>query len=108
MPAYAGRDVAEDNRMALGVAARDIRDLGQDHAHVGDTTHLDAVDRDGNMVAATPSGGWLRTSPVIKGLGFPLGTRGADVLPESGQHALNALEPHKRPKEGHVDAIAGH
>ncbi len=41
----------------------------------GDTTHLDVVDRHGNMVAATPSGGWLQSSPVIPGLGFSLTTR---------------------------------
>ena len=96
VPAYVGRGVAEDNRLALGVAARDIRDLGQDHAHVGDTTHLDAVDRDGNMVAATPSGGWIRTSPVIKGLGFPLGTRGQMFYLNPDRP--NALEPNKRPR----------
>ena len=82
VPAYATVDVVEDNRRALGVDARDIRDLGLGHAHVGDTTHLDAVDREGNMVAATPSGGWLGTSPVVKGLGFPPGHPGSDVLPE--------------------------
>src|SRR6516162_7272361 len=41
----------------------------------GDTCHLDVADRFGNMVSATPSGGWLQSSPVIPGLGFPLGTR---------------------------------
>jgi gamma-glutamyltranspeptidase / glutathione hydrolase len=41
----------------------------------GDTVHVDAVDRHGNVVAATPSGGWLQSSPVIRELGFPLGTR---------------------------------
>jgi gamma-glutamyltranspeptidase/glutathione hydrolase len=41
----------------------------------GDTTHVDVVDRHGNMVAATPSGGWLQSSPVIPGLGFCLTTR---------------------------------
>lgn len=41
----------------------------------GDTCHLDVIDRWGNMVSATPSGGWLQSSPVIPGLGFPLGTR---------------------------------
>ena len=76
VPQYALRDVAEDNRLALGVAAGQIQDLGLDHAHTGDTTHLDAVDIQGNMVASTPSGGWIGTSPVIRGLGFPLGTRG--------------------------------
>src|SRR5262249_22349503 len=31
----------------------------------GDTVHLDVVDRHGNVVSATPSGGWLHSSPVI-------------------------------------------
>jgi gamma-glutamyltranspeptidase/glutathione hydrolase len=41
----------------------------------GDTVHLDVVDRWGNMIAATPSGGWFQSSPIIPDLGFPLGTR---------------------------------
>src|SRR5262249_32121608 len=41
----------------------------------GDTCHVDVVDRWGNMISATPSGGWLQSSPVIPELGFPLGTR---------------------------------
>src|SRR5439155_18425643 len=41
----------------------------------GDTVHLDVVDRFGNMVSATPSGGWLWGAPVIPELGFCLGTR---------------------------------
>jgi gamma-glutamyltranspeptidase/glutathione hydrolase len=41
----------------------------------GDTCHLDVVDRWGNVVAATPSGGWMQSSPTIPGLGFCLGTR---------------------------------
>ncbi|MCH8155487.1 MAG: gamma-glutamyltransferase, partial [Proteobacteria bacterium] len=96
VPAYAGFDVAEDNREALGVAATAVQDLALDGTHTGDTTHLDAVDREGNMVAATPSGGWIGSSPVIKGLGFPLGTRGQMFYLNSGRP--NALEPHKRPR----------
>jgi len=41
----------------------------------GDTVHLDIIDRWGNVVSATPSGGWLQSSPVIPELGFPLSTR---------------------------------
>lgn len=41
----------------------------------GDTCHLDVIDRWGTMVSATPSGGWLQSSPTIPGLGFCLGTR---------------------------------
>ncbi len=62
----------------------------------GDTTHLDAVDRDGNIVAATPSGGWIMSSPVIPELGIPLGTR-AQMFCLDPSHP-NALEPGKRPR----------
>lgn len=96
LPTYATFDVAEDNRRALQVAARTVRELGLGHAHVGDTTHLDAVDREGNMIAATPSGGWIGDSPVVKGLGFPLGTRGQMFYLNSERP--NALAPRKRPR----------
>lgn len=42
----------------------------------GDTCHVSVADRFGNLVAATPSGGWLQSSPAVPGLGFCLGTRG--------------------------------
>lgn len=96
IPTYATFDVAGDNRRALRVAARSVKELGLGHAHVGDTTHLDAVDREGNMVAATPSGGWLGDSPVIEGLGFPLGTRGQMFYLNPDRP--NALAPRKRPR----------
>ena len=54
----------------------------------GDTCHLDVADRHGNLVSATPSGGWLQSSPAVPGLGFPLGTRGADVLARRGPPGL--------------------
>lgn len=41
----------------------------------GDTVHIDVIDRWGNMVSATPSGGWLQSSPIITGLGFALNSR---------------------------------
>ncbi len=69
---------------------------GNPKVYTGDTTHLDAVDRWGNMVAATPSGGWFASSPVIQGLGFPLGTR-LQVFQLDPEHA-NALQPGKRPR----------
>jgi gamma-glutamyltranspeptidase/glutathione hydrolase len=42
---------------------------------VGDTVHIDVIDRHGNTVSATPSGGWLSSSPVVPELGFSLTTR---------------------------------
>ena len=50
----------------------------------GDTVHLDVVDRFGNMISATPSGGWLQSSPVIPALGWPLGTRAQMFWLEEG------------------------
>lgn len=50
-------------------------DLRRKGAPTGDTCHIDVVDRWGNIVSATPSGGWLQSSPTIPELGFPLGTR---------------------------------
>ncbi|MBN9559752.1 MAG: gamma-glutamyltransferase family protein [Alphaproteobacteria bacterium] len=62
----------------------------------GDTCHVDVIDRWGNMVSATPSGGWLQSSPVIPELGFCLGTRGQMfwLRPD----LPNSLEPGKRPR----------
>lgn len=62
----------------------------------GDTCHVDVVDRWGNMVAATPSGGWLQSSPVVPGLGFCLGTRAQMFWLTGG--LPNSLEPGKRPR----------
>jgi gamma-glutamyltranspeptidase / glutathione hydrolase len=62
----------------------------------GDTVHLDVVDRWGNMVAATPSGGWLWGAPVIPELGFCLGTRAQMFWLEHG--LPNSLAPGKRPR----------
>ena len=62
----------------------------------GDTVHFDIVDRDGNMVSSTPSGGWLHSSPVIPDLGFCLGTRAQMFWLEEGHPA--SLAPGKRPR----------
>jgi gamma-glutamyltranspeptidase / glutathione hydrolase len=61
-----------------------------------DTCHLDVIDKDGNMVSATPSGGWLQSSPVIPELGFPMGTRGQMFWLKPG--LPTSLEPGKRPR----------
>ena len=48
------------------------------------------------MVTATPSGGWLQSSPVIPSLGFQLGTRAQMFALEEGLPAT--IAPGKRPR----------
>ncbi|MGQ9809171.1 MAG: gamma-glutamyltransferase family protein [Armatimonadota bacterium] len=70
----------------------------------GDTTHLDVVDRWGNCVSATPSGGWLQSSPVIPDLGFPLGTRGQMFYLDPSR--ANCYAPRKRPRTTLTPSLA--
>jgi gamma-glutamyltranspeptidase / glutathione hydrolase len=70
----------------------------------GDTVHLDIADRFGNLVSATPSGGWLQSSPVIPDLGWPLGTRAQMFWLEEG--LPSSLEPGKRPRTTLSPSIA--
>ncbi|MFE9957112.1 gamma-glutamyltransferase family protein [Micromonospora sp. NPDC005299] len=62
----------------------------------GDTCHVDVVDRWGNMISATPSGGWLQSSPTIPDLGFPLGSRLQMFWLEEG--LASSLAPGRRPR----------
>ncbi len=62
----------------------------------GDTCHLDVIDRWGNTVACTPSGGWLQSSPTIPDLGFCLGTRGQMFWLQEG--LPSSLTPKMRPR----------
>jgi gamma-glutamyltranspeptidase/glutathione hydrolase len=62
----------------------------------GDTCHLDVADSFGNLVSATPSGGWLQSSPVVPGLGFCLGTRAQMFTLTPG--LASTLAPGRRPR----------
>jgi len=73
-------------------------------ALAGDTTKLEVIDSAGNMISVTPSGGWLMASPVIPGMGFPLGTR-AQMFSLVEGHP-NALEPGKRPRTTLTPSLA--
>jgi len=70
--------------------------VAKDGRTAGDTCHVDVVDRWGNMIAATPSGGWLQSNPVIPELGFPLGTRLQMMWLDPG--LPNSLVPGRRPR----------
>ncbi|MDJ1113494.1 gamma-glutamyltransferase family protein [Microbacterium dauci] len=78
---------------AAGTGEPTVAKTGQTR---GDTCQIDVVDRWGNIVAVTPSGGWLQSSPTIPELGFCLGTRlQVAWLDESSP---SALRPGRRPR----------
>ena len=63
---------------------------------VGDTSYLCVSDNAGNVVSATPSGGWLQSSPIIPELGFPLGTRAQMMWLE--KDSPSSLQSRTRPR----------
>jgi len=62
----------------------------------GDTTHFDIIDKWGNMIAGTPSGGWLQSSPIIPNLGFCLSNRGQMFWLDENSPAC--IGPKRRPR----------
>jgi gamma-glutamyltranspeptidase / glutathione hydrolase len=87
---------AEGHREAVGAMGAGEPTVGRLGEVRGDTVHFDIIDRSGNMVSATPSGGWLQSSPVIPELGFCLGSRAQMFWLEEGHPA--SLAPGKRPR----------
>jgi gamma-glutamyltranspeptidase / glutathione hydrolase len=83
---------------AVGVALPSLGEptVGRTGATRGDTCHVDVVDRWGNIISATPSGGWLQSSPSIPELGFCLGTRAQMFWLEDG--LPSSLVPGRRPR----------
>ncbi len=77
----------------MGVGEPTVQPTG---ATQGDTVHLDIIDRHGNMISVTPSGGWLQSSPAIPELGFCLGNRGQMVWLD--ETSPSVLVPGKRPR----------
>src|SRR6185369_14879454 len=90
-----GTHASRDLRPGSGAPAGK-RPAFEDTRAEGDTTHVDVIDAEGNLFTATPSGGWLQSSPVVPGLGFPLGTRLQQFNLIDGHP--NALAPGKRPR----------
>jgi len=84
-----------DMELRPGMARAKKLEEGERGEHASDTVQLDAADRYGNLLSATPSGGWITTSPVIPDLGFPLGTR-AQMFHFDPAHA-EKLAPKRRP-----------
>ncbi len=90
------RDAASRVGMLTGSLGADEPTVARLGATGGDTVHIDIIDRWGNMVSATPSGGWLQSSPVVPELGFCISTRGQMFWTKPGQP--NSVAPRKRPR----------
>lgn len=96
-------------QLAQGVKtrARDLTDAGiapsagePTMSHLterrGDTVHIDVIDCFGNMIAVTPSGGWLQSSPIVPSLGFALNSRAQMFWLDEG--LPQSLAPGRRPR----------
>jgi gamma-glutamyltranspeptidase/glutathione hydrolase len=99
-PDLGARELARSDAR-FGVGEPTFADLppmsawAEQEVFVGDTVHIDVIDRFGNMFAATPSGGWLSSSPAIPALGFSITTRLQTTWLDDGTPAQ--LQPGKRP-----------
>jgi gamma-glutamyltranspeptidase/glutathione hydrolase len=97
-----GDEASSELRPGLGsrlprvVAVDSTRGVGTGEPTRGDTVHVDIADRFGNLFSATPSGGWLQSSPTIPALGWPLGTRAQMFWLEDGLNS--SLRPGARPR----------
>ncbi|MEQ8395304.1 gamma-glutamyltransferase family protein [Thalassobaculum sp.] len=90
-----GVDTAIDPRALerMGVGEPTVSKSG---VSTGDTVHMDIIDCHGNMFSATPSGGWLQSSPIVPELGFCLGNRAQMFWLD--ERSPSALAPKKRPR----------
>ena len=97
----AGGAHSGEGRVAVGSGGSGEPTVGRLGESRGDTVHFDIIDRHGNMIAATPSGGWLQSSPTIPALGFCLGSRAQMFVLEEGHPG----EPRSRQASA-LDAVA--
>ncbi|WP_460448854.1 gamma-glutamyltransferase family protein [Alsobacter sp. SYSU BS001988] len=95
-PGVGGGEPTVARQVAPAIDRQGEAALTPEGAQRGDTVQVSAVDRWGNMVSATPSGGWFQSSPVIPGLGFSLTTRGQMFWLEEG--LPSSLKPSRRPR----------
>lgn len=90
---YAAHVAAAGMTLGAGIGEPTVSKQGM---VAGDTCHVDVIDKDGNMVACMPSGGWLQSSPTIPDIGFCLNSRAQMFWLEEGRPAT--LKPGKRPR----------
>jgi gamma-glutamyltranspeptidase / glutathione hydrolase len=103
--ALADTRIAAGNAAGIGIGEPTMIHL-RSTLKPGDTVHIDVIDRHGNMVSATPSGGWPQSSPTIPELGFALNTRAQMFSLTPGLAAT--LAPGKRPRTTLTPTLALH
>jgi gamma-glutamyltranspeptidase/glutathione hydrolase len=96
-----GREPRLSQHVLHGSSAPEAAGLGEPTVAVsgetrGDTCHIDVTDRWGNIISATPSGGWLQSSPTVPELGFCLGSRMQMFWLDDG--LSSSLAPGRRPR----------
>ncbi len=89
--------------MPQTLAAAPVGSAGDGSADDSGTTHVSVLDRDGNMVCATPSGGAFAKSAFFPELGCALSTRMEMLNFEEGHP--NVLNPNKRPRTTLINYI---
>ena len=117
IPGFGGRLIARRKTTEADIAHAGAHGIGEpttarfeepaaaaDSRTHGDTCHLDIIDRHGNMISATPSGGWLQSSPAIPELGACLSNRAQMFWLEEGLPA--SLAPNKRPRTTLTPSLA--
>src|SRR6266478_4223092 len=85
-------------------ATAGVRTTGVSAAAADGTTHIAAIDREGNMICLTPSGGVFRKSAFAPELGCTLSTR-SEMFVLEDDHP-NGLVPGKRPRTPLVGSLS--
>ncbi|MFK8083661.1 MAG: gamma-glutamyltransferase family protein [Granulosicoccus sp.] len=108
LPGFEAQADAYIERAQRSINAGDVSAQEPTVSHLtdtrGDTVHLDIIDRWGSMVSSTPSGGWLQSSPVVKGLGFSLNSRAQMFWLDEG--LPTSLLPCSRPRTTLTPSLA--
>ena len=94
---------AERNSQGMPGEAGAPSSPNQESSDQSGTTHISVIDREGSMVAATPSGGSFSKSVFFPELGCALSTRMEMLNFEDGHP--NRLEPGKRPRTTLINYI---
>ena len=94
---YWKANVTENEPRAATTRDELLASLGRDSGGISkDTTHISAVDKDGNLFDATPSGGWITGAVILGDTGIGMSVRGEQFWLDKTK--ANQIRPHARPR----------